>query len=377
MARRIRRDRRLRLATPVALAATLVAVLALLAGLGSAASSVLPKNTSPPTISGTAREGQTLTASRGSWTGTEPITYTYRWLRCSSTVSDCVAISGATSKSYTLTSRDVGKRLIVTVRATNSSGSTTAQSSATRTVGPKADPPKSTAPPTISGTPVQGQTLTASTGTFSGTKPLTYAYRWRRCDRNGGSCSSISGATQRRYTLTSPDVGNTVRVRVTATNAAGSSSATSVPTAVIRKAPSPPPKPATGCPAGTGPVPVSKVTTPARLNVDRYGVSPDPVGRSTQSIQATFHVSNTCHQSVGGALVYVTAVPFNQFTIPAEQPTDGNGNVTVQMSRLRGYPAARRQQLLVLFVRARKPGDPLLGGISTRRLVSVAVDLSR
>jgi hypothetical protein len=119
------------------------------------------------------------------------------------------------------------------------------------------------------------------------------------------------------------------------------------------------------------------VTAPARLDVDRFGVSPDPVGRSTQSIQVTLHVSDTCHQSVGGALVYVTAVPFNQFTIPAEQPTDANGNVTLRMSRLRGYPAARRQQLLVLFARARKPGDPVLGGISTRRLVSTAVDLSQ
>jgi hypothetical protein len=374
---RRRRDRRLRLATPVALAATLVAVLALLAGLGAAASSIVPKNTSPPTISGTAREGQTLTASRGSWSGTQPITYAYQWLRCSSSVSDCTAIAGAKSKTYTLTSRDVGKRLIVTVKATNSSGSSTAQSNATRTVGPKADPPENTAPPTISGTPVQGQTLTASTGTFSGTKPLGYAYQWRRCDRNGGSCSSISGATRNRYTLTAADVDTTLRVRVTATNSAGSASASSVPTAVIKKAPSPPPKPVTGCPAGSGPVSVSKVKAPARLSVDRTSVSPDPVGRSVQSIQVTVHVSDTCRQSVAGALVYVTAVPFNQFTIPPEQPTDANGNVTVQMSRLRGYPAARRQQLLVLFARARKPGDPLLGGISTRRLVSVSVDLSR
>jgi hypothetical protein len=380
MAKRTHTARPARFAILATLAATSVALLALLAGSGAASSSSVPTNTSRPTISGTAREGQTLAGSAGSWSGTEPISYTYQWHRCSSSVSDCHAIAGATNKTYTLTSQDVGKRLVLSVRASNSSGSSTALSRATGIVTPMADPPKNTAPPTISGTPVQGQTLTASTGSWSGTKPFTFTYQWRRCDQNGGSCSSISGATQRLYRLTSADVGNTIRVRVTAKNSAGSATATSVPTAVIKKPagpPPPPPKPATGCPPGNGPVSVSKVTAPARLNVDRTSVTPDPLRRSTPAIVARFHVSDTCRQSVFGALVYVTAVPFNQFTIPAEQPTDANGNVTLQMNRLSGYPAARHQQLLVLFVRARKPGDPLLGGISTRRLVSTGVDLSR
>jgi hypothetical protein len=380
MPKRTHTARRARSAIVLALAAALVAVLALLAGSGSASSSAAPTNTSRPTISGTARAGQTLTGSTGTWTGTEPISYTYQWHRCSSSVSDCHAITGATNKTYTLTAQDVGKRIVLSVRASNSSGSNTALSRATGIVGPAVDAPKNTAPPTISGTPVQGQTLTATTGSWSGTKPITFTYQWRRCDQNGGNCSSISGATQRRYTLTSADVGNTLRVRVTAKNSAGSATATSVPTAVIKKPagpPPPPPKPATGCPPGKGPVSVAKVTAPARLNVDRTNVTPYPLRRSTQTILARFHVSDTCGQSVGGALVYVTATPFNQFTIPAEQPTDANGNVTLQMNRLRGYPAARHQQLLVLFVRARKPGDPLLGGISTRRLVSTAVDLNR
>src|SRR5207248_98801 len=79
--------------------------------------------------------------------------------------------------------------------------------------------------PTVSGTTSVGSVLKATTGTWSNS-PSSYAYSWRRCDSGGANCSAISGATTSSYTLTSSDLNFTERVVVTATNTAGSGSAT-------------------------------------------------------------------------------------------------------------------------------------------------------
>ena len=76
---------------------------------------------------------------------------------------------------------------------------------------------------------------------------------------------------------------------------------------------------------------------------------------------------------MSGALVYPTAVPYNQFTIPVEKATDGTGAITMTFNRLAGFPAAAKQQQLTMFVRARRSGDPILEGISTRRLIAFAI----
>jgi hypothetical protein len=232
--------------------------------------------------------------------------------------------------------------------------------------------PSNQSPPAVSGTPEEGKTLTTSDGTWTGTAPITFAYSWRRCDEDGGSCSQIGGATSKTYLLRKVDVGNTIRSRVTARNSDGSASATSVPTAVIRVAAAPAP---TGC-NGNAPIPIASVSLPDRLNIDGQSISPAVVGRSTSSITVRFRV--TCKgKAVQGALLYADAVPFNQFTRPAEQPTGADGFATLTMNRARGYPATNSQQLLVIFARARKAGEDVLGGVSTRRLVSFPFNLRK
>jgi hypothetical protein len=236
--------------------------------------------------------------------------------------------------------------------------------------GAAATDPANSAPPTIAGTAREGETLTADPGAWTGTQPITYAYEWQRCNATGASCAAISGAIAKTYALTKVDAGATLRVKVTATDAGGNTSATSVPTAVVASA-----APATGCPSGTGTVSVKAVAPPARLVIDQYQVAPATITRATDSVTVRFHVSDTCGQAVQDALVYATTVPYNQFSIAPEQATDVNGWAQLQMRRLGGFPAARRQQLLVLFARARKPDEKLLAGIAARRLVSAPVTL--
>ena len=234
--------------------------------------------------------------------------------------------------------------------------------------------PSNQNPPTITGTAKVGSTLTARNGRWSG-EPTSFTHSWRRCDQDGGSCSTISGANQKTYTLKALDSGNTLRVRVIARNADGSASATSVPSAVVTTDPTTPPAAPTGCPAGTGTIPIEQLSPPARLSIDKQSIDPPVATSGTDRITARFRVSACGGRTVQGALVYVTAVPYNMFSIPAEEATGSDGWAQLIMGRLSGYPATPRQQLLVMFVRARKNGENELGGISTRRLVSFPVNL--
>ena len=292
-----------------------------------------PRSISPPSISGRAMQGGTVTVTRGS-SSNDPTRYSYQWDDCDSSGKNCAAIGGATRQTYMLTSADVGHTIRVEETATNVSGSSSpavsrghdrcvaatavehhatvdlwehepgrtspsppeagptrrptspingsaaaAQATAARrsqarprrptsltaadvgatirveeiasnthpspspaisaptgVVEPATTPPtrpSNDSPPVISGTTAAGQTLSGSTGAWSGTPPISLSYQWERC---AGSCSPIAGATSSSYRLTHTDVGTEVALAVTASNSAGSATATSAQVGPVKTA---------------------------------------------------------------------------------------------------------------------------------------------
>jgi hypothetical protein len=152
-----------------------------------------------------------------------------------------VGTTGGTT--YTDSAPPTGLSVSYTVRAYDAAGNLGAASNAfTVTIPatppppppPGDTPPANTTLPAITGTAKQGSTLTASVGTWSGTTPMTFTFRWLRCDPRG-NCNEISGASGSTYRLTSREVNRTVRVAVTASNAKGSAGATSAATAAVRR----------------------------------------------------------------------------------------------------------------------------------------------
>jgi hypothetical protein len=154
-----------------------VVAVALLGGAASAGTAAAPANTAQPTISGTAKAGEELTASNGTWSG-DASSFTYQWQRCSS--AGCTDVVGATARTYGVRTADVGDQIRVAVTAHNSSGNTaTAFSDRSATVA------------AAGGTTTVGQTTTVVTPrnhapslTFLSLKRvgrLVYA-RFRICD---------------------------------------------------------------------------------------------------------------------------------------------------------------------------------------------------
>jgi hypothetical protein len=335
------------------------------AASGTVTTADRPANASPPTISGTARTGEVLTAANGTWHGTAPITFGYQWLRCDASGKACADIATATATTYRLADADTGKTVRIRVTANNSVGSQSADSDPTAVVTAAGNAPANTSAPTITGSAQEGQTLTGAAGAWSGTQPITYTFAWQRCDTAGNACAAIAGATQ-SYKVAAEDAEHTLRFVVTAKNSFGNSTATSVPSAVVTAAG---PPGAIKLASGVTSIPAASVALPERLIIDSVLFSPNPVRSRYQPINIRVRVLDTRGYAVRDALVYLRATPLVT-TVAPEASTGQDGWATITVNPKSSFPLKRGWNVQ-FFVRARKTGDNVLAGVSTRRLVQV------
>ncbi len=192
-----------------------------------------PVNNALPTISGTAQQGQTLTAANGTWGGATPIAYSYGWQRCDSSGSSCGPIGGATAQNYVASASDVASTIRVAVTASNSDGTSQALSAATAKIVRPGSVPANTSQPNPSGIPQDGQTVSVDTGTWSGLKPITFSYQWQSCTGANAVCTDLAGATGQSLLVSTGQVGSLLRATVTATNSLGKNSVSSNLTAAV------------------------------------------------------------------------------------------------------------------------------------------------
>ncbi len=320
-----------------------------------------PREVSQPTIEGSSfRDGRTIRAGNGIWAN-RPTSFSYRWQRCDpNSGTNCANIGGATSVTYRLRQADVGRSVRVLVTARNADGARTANSKPSPVVADNT-PPQNTAAPGISGSAVVGGQLTAVEGGWT-SAPTRYAYQWQQCDAAGGGCGAIAGATGKIYGVRSADAGRTLRVEVTAVNPYGQRTATSAQTGIVRNV---------GSGGGTA-VSITNVALPIRLVISAVSFTPTTIPNRGTTVTMRVRVNDTSGRLVSGALVLASGIPFGRVTTMPETATDANGIATLRFRPTTRLPI-RRNTALQLFLRARKPGENPLAGVSTRRLVQVRI----
>jgi hypothetical protein len=327
----------------------------------SAAPKTAPANTGEPSITGTPRVGQILRTTRGSWTGTEPIEYAFRWFRCDGAgapdASNCRRISNAADNTYVLRQADAGFRIRSQVVATNLDGTARATSNPTNVV--VSARPTNTREPSITGTATVGSRLLANRGEWVGDQPITYSFVWLRCSTQGDNCSEIQGANDTDYEVRDADAGRTIRVRVIARNDRGSTSAISNPTGVVGS-----PIPSTGTiEAGT------LQAAGDRLVVSQVRFAPNPVTSRTAPITARVQVTARGGRPVSGARVFMRATP--RVVQGQTQVTQADGWTTLTLVPNRLFPEPRNGFNVQFFLKAFRASDPPLGGVAGYRLVQV------
>lgn len=178
-----------------------------------------------PTISGTTRVGDVLTAEPGSW-APAPIGLAYQWL------ADGAVIGGATDTTLTLSEAQLGTRISVLVTGSRPGYASVAVASPP--VGPVASAAvkqMTPATPTVTGSTVAGSTLTADAGAWT-PSDVTLSYQWY------ADAAAIPAATGTTFTPGAAEVGKEIHVAVTGSKLGyTSATADSAPVGPITAAP--------------------------------------------------------------------------------------------------------------------------------------------
>jgi len=186
-------------------------------------------------------DGPAIFGTSSDWAETA-VTWTNRPTRTTAAVDDEGPIATGTWVELDVTSLITGNGTFsFVVAATSTDGADfDSRESTTSTLRPElvvetltSGAPVATSPPTVSGIPQEGQTLTGSPGTWNGSQPITFTYQWQRCEPSGSGCTDLAGETAETHLVDQSDVSSTLRFVVTATNADGSDTATSAPFGLV------------------------------------------------------------------------------------------------------------------------------------------------
>jgi hypothetical protein len=189
--------------------------------VASDASSVIvdvmaPSNLTPPSIlPSTTTNNELDLHSEGTWIGSSDTSHIHQWQRCDLNGDNCNDIADATDDTYHFTVDDVNSTIRIEISKTNSAGTGVAYSDTFEVDGLA---PENTAMPTVSGSAVEGRTLTGTMGTWTGSETIGYVHAWFQCTSTVDTCVPVDNGERMTYVVTAADVGKKLAFGVLAFN---------------------------------------------------------------------------------------------------------------------------------------------------------------
>jgi hypothetical protein len=225
-----------------------------------------------------------------------------------------------------------------------------------------------TAPPALSGTPAEGQTLHVTPGTWNGRQPITFTFRWLRCDGSGNNCILQPGSSDDAYVLREGDIGKTIRARAVARNSRGEATRLTPQSSAVQGPQGP--EGVITLPNGEKSIPATSVPADQNLVVDQVRFATNPVRSRSEPFEVQVRVKDTRGFVVRDALVFFRSTPLVT-TNAQDQATGQDGWLRLTVTPEVDFPALRNGYSLQFYAKAYRKGDPALGGIAGTRLVQV------